>query len=295
MTKESLKPMTASEKLRNAWKALSSTATLNGGAATLMSYDMGAASATGVYLSAALAGAVNKYRALNNGGDAPKTDGFFLRILTDPSITPKIFMGAAAANFMLAAYSTVAGAPEDQSVNALRMAGWVCGFLGDNAMRRLDAANYRTAGTVAVKGSRLRETFNALTVNPTLFYNGASVAFTLSLHGGGSHAAAPSAAENLLLYGAVGLILAGTAHAVKRTWDAAQGRIATDKINDGVMNACSSVSKGMQSMVTTMAGGHPWLAAAQSIFTISNIKVIFETRRALGKKTPEETTAPSIP
>lgn len=286
--------MTSNNRLKNALKAAFSSANLNGAAAALMSIDMGAAPASVVYASAALAGLVNKYRALNNGGDETKSGSgnFFLRILTDPSITPRIFMGAAIFNFALSAYDFWAGNPEHQAENFLRMGGWVCGFLGDNALRRLDAANYKKDATVAVDGSRLRETFNALTANPTLFYNGASIAFMMAMLSGGGEDIL-STVKGEIAVAAIALISVGTAYALKRTWDAAAGKIGTDKINDGVMNYCSSLSKGMQSAVSFMTGGHVALGCAQAIFTCSNIKVIFETRRALGKK--PEPSAPANP
>lgn len=277
--------MTGRDNLKHAANAATSTASLNGGAATLMSIDMGAAPASVVYASAALAGLINKYRVLKNGGDEAESgrDNFFLRILTDPSITPKIFMAAAVFNFALSAYDASTGAPEHLTGNLLRMGGWVCGFLGDNALRRLDAANYKKDATVAVEGSRLRETFNALTANPTLFYNGASIAFTMAMLSAGGEDILSTVKGGIAL-AAIALISVGTAYALKRTWDAAAGKIGTDKINDGVMNYCSSLSKGMQSAVSFMTGGHAALGCAQAIFTCSNIRVIFETRKALDKK-----------
>lgn len=278
---------------RNACKAAFSSASLNGAAAALMSVDMGSLPASAVYLSAVAAGAVNKFRALNNGGDPPETNNPVLRFLTDPSITPRIFMGAAAFNFAMSSYDAFAGPPESQPANLLRMAGWICGFLGDNAVRRLDSANYRKDGTAAVRGSRLRETFNALTANPTLFYNGASIAFMMAVQMAHINGFL-STTKGQIAAAAIGLISIGTAYALKRTRDAAKGKIGTEQINDGVMNYCSSASKGMQSVVTTMTGGHPALAVAQAIFTASNIKVIFETRNALGKKAPGSET-PGLP
>lgn len=278
--------MNDQKKSDNALKSIFSTANLNGCAAVLMSMDMGSIPASVLYIYAILAGTWNKYHALKGAREtAPEETGVVARILKDPSITARVLMAAAAYNFIDSGMDILTGPEGDQAVNVLRTLGWACGFLGDNALRRLDAVNFKKDETFGEKPrSKLRETFNALTANPTIFYNGASMAFTLAVLSSKASAGF-SSLEGGLGLAALCLVLTGIGHAVNRTWKAAKGEIGTDQINDGVMNYCSSASKATQSIVAMMSGKY-WLAAAQIIFTASNIKVIRETREALNKRAP---------
>ena len=275
--------MMTPEKPSPALKAVFSTANMNGTAALLMSLAMGSAPSSALYIAAVLTGTFNKYRSLKNSDAEPDRKGRLSRILMDPSITARVLMLAASYNFLDSSIDAITGPEEDQAANFLRMFGWSCGFLGDNALRKLDAANFqenKMPGTA--KPSKLRVTFNALTANPTLFYNGASMAFTLAILSGKASSGF-SSLEGGIGLAAMGLVLTGVGHAIRRAWKAAKGEIGTDGINDGVMNYCSSASKAAQSSIAIMTGNY-WLAAAQLIFTGSNIKLIYETREALGKK-----------
>lgn len=264
-------------------KAVFSTANLNGAAAVLMSVGMGSAVATALYAGAVLAGTGFKYAALRRGSGRA-VSGISAAA---PTVTAGVFMLAAVWNFASAARDVFAGPEQGRAAGILRMAGWVCGFLGDNALRRLDGVNFREGGALGRAGqSRLRETFNALTANPTIFYNGASVAFTFAALRG-REAAGLLSLENACGAAAAVLIAVGVAHAARKSWQAAQGAIAADGINDGVMNYLSSAAKALQAVATATAGNY-WLAAAQSIFTASNVKLIYETRAALAKKPAPE-------
>jgi hypothetical protein len=275
-------------------KSIFSTANLNGTAAVLMSLDMGSLPASALYIYAVLAGTWNKYQSLKNDGatdSGPDNTSAISRVLKDPSITARVLMAAAAYNFVDSGMDLLTGAEGEQAAHCLRMLGWVCGFLGDNALRRLDMVNFKKDATLGEPPkSKLRETFNALTANPTIFYNGASMAFTLALLSGKASNGFASLEGGIGL-AALCLVLTGIGHAIRRTWKATKGEIDTGQINDGVMNYCSSASKATQSIVALMSGKY-WLATAQLIFTASNIKVIQETREALGKKTPESDPKP---
>lgn len=280
------------EKSGRALKAIFSTATLNGAAALLMSADMGSLPASALYLYAALAGAWNKYQALDdsgvkiNTGEGSGADlGAMARFLKNPSMTARILMAAALYNFADCGVNLVTGPEDEQAANALKAFGWACGFLGDNALRRLDAVNFTKGETLGGKPrSRLREAFNALTANPTIFYNGASMAFTMAILSSRG-ADGFSSLEGGLGMAALCVVLTGIGHAVRRTWQATKGDIETAQINDGVMNYCSSIAKATQGVVSFMSGKY-WLAAAQAIFMASSLKVVHETRDALDRKTP---------
>lgn len=273
------------DKKSAALKAIFSTATLNGTAAVLMSVDMGSLPATALYVCAILAGTWNKYQSLQNDGKTEEQEGEksgFARFLKDPSITARALTLAAGYNFIDSGIALLTGPEADQSANALRTLGWACGFLGDNALRKLDAVNFKKDTIFEEKPrSKLRETFNALTANPTIFYNGASMAFTLAALSSKTSNWL-STVEGSLGLAALALVLGGIGYASARAWKATKGEIGTDQINDGVMNYCSSASKATQGIVSLMSGKY-WLAAAQIIFTASNIKVIRETNDALGK------------
>lgn len=274
------------EKL--ALKALFSTANLNGVAATLMSVDMGTGPATGLYIGAVLAGTYNKYHSLTSGDGGHKS--IVLRAVSHPSITAAAFMLAAGYNFADSAYDLVAQPDSQVGYNLLRMGGWAAGFLGDNALRRLDRVNFRQSAERlggSLKSS-LTKTFNALVSNPTIFYGLASTGFVLAelahrYNPDGSRMPMFSGVEGQLGAATATLVGLGIAYAARNTWRAIKGEIPHEQINDGVMNYMSSAAK-IGYTVLAAATGYYGLAGAHAIFTASNIKVIYETRAALGKK-----------
>jgi hypothetical protein len=271
-------------------RAIFSTANFNGVGATLMSADVGSALGTVLYLAAVSAGTYNKYHGLTDGEGASKNA--VLRAITHPSITAATFMGAAAYNFANATHDYMTQPSTHSAANLLIMAGWVCGFLGDNALRRLDSVNFvQNAGELggSIK-SKLTRTFNALAANPTIFYALTSTSFVMSgltrrVDQAGNPVPVFSGAEGALGIGTSALVGAGLAYAGYRTWQAVHGRITNEQINDGKMNWMAFFAKlGYGALV--FSTGEFGLAAAHLMFAGSSLKVIQETRTALKKEGP---------
>lgn len=273
---------------RLALKAIFSTANLNGTAATLMSVDMGSQLATALYISAVAAGTYNKYHGLTKGDEGKKN--ILLRSVTHPSITAATFMLAAMYNFYDSTHDLFTQPSDQMGYNLLRMGGWAAGFLGDNALRRLDRVNFKQNAEQlggSLKSS-LSRTFNALVSNPTIFYGLASTGFVLAelahrYDGNGKNLPIFYAAEGKLGAATSALVGLGIAYAARNTWRAIKGEITHEQINDGVMNYMSSAAK-IGYTVLAAATGYYGLAGAHLIFTASNIKVIYETRSALSKR-----------
>lgn len=271
-------------------RAIFSTANFNGVGATLMSVDVGSGLGTAMYLAAVSAGTYNKYHSLTNGEGAPKNA--ILRVITHPSITAATFMGAAAYNFANATQAYMAQPGTHSAANLLIMGGWVCGFLGDNALRRLDSVNFvQNANALgsSIK-SKLARTFNALAANPTIFYALTSTCFVMSgltnrIDRAGNPVPVFSGVEGALGIGTSSLVAAGLAYAGYKTWQAVHGKITNEQINDGKMNWMAFFAKlgyGVLAFSTCEYG----LAAAHLMFAGSSLKVIHETRTALKKEEP---------
>jgi hypothetical protein len=264
------------------------TANLNGCGALLMSVDVGTDWSTTLYALAITAGTYNKYNGLSKGvKDDAKSAMYYL---THPSVTAAAFMTAAGYNFIDATHNFMTGPEEMKLTNLFFMAGWGAAFLGDNALRRLDSVNFKKNAQAlgnSIK-SRLTKTFNALCSNPTLFYGFASTGLVMaelahrqdefgqkiSMFAGpeGTAAAATGA-----------LVMLGTMYALHRTWQAAQDKIPTEKINDGIMNSMAFLAKiGYTGLA--FVNGQFGLAAGHFLFSVSSLKTIFETRSALHKK-----------
>lgn len=283
-------------KDRPALKAIFNTANFSGVGAILMSVDVGSPLGTLMYISAVSAGTYNKYHGLTRG-EAQKNP--LLNIATHPAITAATFMGAAGYNFYVAAQNYLSQPGEMALANLLIMGGWVTGFLGDNALRRLDTVNFRQNAQAlgsSVK-SRLSKAFNALVSNPTVFYGLTSTFFVQSGLANRKDEAGNSVPMFAGPEGALGiatgaLVAAGIVYAVYRTWQAANGRIANDQINDGTMNYMAFFAK-LGYSILAFASGEMGLGAAHMMFAGSSLKVIYETRTALNKK--KECAAPASP
>ncbi len=282
---------------RPALKAIFSTANFNGLGATLMSADVGSAAGTAMYVSAVTAGTYNKYHGLTQGTGRKNP---LLNVLTHPAITAATFMGAAGYNFYTATQNYMSGSPEMAAANLLIMAGWVTGFLGDNALRRLDSVNFRKDAEQlggAIK-SKLRRTFNALVSNPTIFYGLTSTCFVLSglthrKDAAGNHIPMFAGYEGALGATTATLVGAGLVYAGYRTWQAAQGRITNEEINDGTMNWMAFIAKLGYGLLAFVNGEYG-LSAAHLMFAGSSLKVIYETRSALGEKKEQALPAPGV-
>lgn len=283
-------------KTRASLKAIFNTANFNGVGATLMSLDVGSALGTLMYFSAVTAGTYNKYHGLTKG-EARK--GPLLNALTHPAITAATFMGAASYNFYVAANNYMTQSNELALTNLLIMSGWITGFLGDNALRRLDTTNFnRNAKALGSSAkSKLRKAFNAVVSNPTIFYGLTSTFFVQSgLANRKDEAGNPvpmfSGPEGALGIATGGLVGVGIGYAAYRTWQAAHGKIPSDQINDGTMNYMAFFAK-LGYGILAFASGEYGLAAAHLMFAGSSLKVIYETRAALSKK--KEPCAPMAP
>ncbi len=280
------------KKPNYALKAIFSTANLKGTAAVCLSIAMGTPLASTLYAGAVLIGTHNKYRSLSKETTT--------HALTSPSITAKIFMAAASYNVIDSGLDIFSGPAEFQTYNALRTTAWLCGFFGDNALRNLDDVNFSQSKDLRKPvPSKLRDTFNTLVANPTIFYSGTSAAFTLAILANGPVHWLYSL-EGAIGTSAIALFSLGIAHAIRKTWQATTGEISTDKINDGVMNTLAATAKAGQCVLALMTG-HYWFAAAQAIFSGSSVKLLFETREALegdrgeNRKKKDNTNKPDTP
>lgn len=285
-------------KDRPALKAIFNTANFSGVGAILMSVDVGSPLGTLMYICAVTAGTYNKYHGLTRG-EARKNP--LLNIVTHPAITAATFMGAAGYNFYVAAHNYATQPSEMAIANLLVMGGWVTGFLGDNALRRLDTTNFRKNAKElgsSVK-SKLSKAFNAMVSNPTIFYGLTSTFFVQSgLANRKDEAGNPvpmfSGPEGALGIATGSLVVAGILYAAYRTWQAAQGKIPNEQINDGTMNYMAFCAK-LGYSILAFASGEYGLGAAHMMFAGSSLKVIYETRTALNKKPTTPSQAPTTP
>jgi hypothetical protein len=268
-------------------KAVFSTANLNGCGALLMSADVGTSWSTFLYAAAVSAGTYNKYHGLSKGDGAYKNKA--INYITHPSITAAAFMTAAGYNFLNATNNFITGPDDMMLTNSLYMMGWAAAFLGDNALRRLDSVNFKKSAKALGNSisSKLKKTFNALCSNPTLFYGFASTGLVLAelahrTDEMGQKIPMFSGSEGMLGAATGLLVLAGTVYALRRTWQAVQGKVSNEKINDGTMNTMAFFAKiGYTGLAA--ANMQFGLAAGHLMFAISSLKTIFETRSALGK------------
>lgn len=279
-----------------ALKAIFSTANFNGVGATLMSVDVGSALGTAMYISAVAAGTYNKYHGLTQGEDGKKNA--VLNALTHPAITAATFMGAAGYNFIDATHNYLTQPDELSVANLLIMGGWVTGFLGDNALRRLDSVNFKQNAKELGSSitSKLTRTFNALVSNPTIFYGLTSTCFVMAglthrVDAAGKPLPVFSGMEGALGASTAALVGLGIAYAGYRTWQAVQGKITNEEINDGKMNYMAFFAKLGYGMLA-FANGEFGLAAAHLMFAGSSLKVIYETRSALNKKNDSDKPMP---
>lgn len=269
-------------------RSVFNTANLNGCGALLMSVDVGTSWSTFLYAAAVMAGTYNKYHGLSKNDTADKSGAMYY--LTHPSVTAAAFMGAAGYNFINAANNLSTQPDEMKLTNLFFMAGWGAAFLGDNALRRLDSVNFRKSANAlgnSIK-SKLTKTFNALCSNPTLFYGFASTGLVMAelahrKDAAGQHMSMFSGPEGVAAALTGTLVCAGTLYALRRTWQAAQDKIPTERINDGAMNTMACLAKiGYTGLA--FINGQYGLAAGHFMFSVSSLKTIFETRSALNKK-----------
>lgn len=267
-------------------KSIFNTANLNGSGALLMSVDVGTTWSTYLYGAAILAGTVNKYRGLSGANDNNKG---IMNYITNPSVTACAFMIAAGYNFIDATTNFLTQPDELKAMNGLLMLGWGAAFLGDNALRRLDKVNFKQSAEALGRSmkSRISKTFNALCSNPTLFYGFASTGMVTAelahrFDDIGNKIPMFSGPEGVAAGATVALVGAGTAYALSRTWQSAQGKIPMEKINDGIMNSMAFLAKIGYTGLAFVSGQYG-LAAGHLMFSISSLKSIFETRAALHK------------
>ena len=267
-------------------KSVFNTANLNGSGALLMSVDVGTSWSTYLYGVAILAGTINKYRGLS-GVDVNRKG--LTNYITNPSVTACAFMVAAGYNFIDATNNFLTQPDELKAMNGLLMLGWGAAFLGDNALRRLDKVNFKQSAEALGHSmkSRISKTFNALCSNPTLFYGFASTGMVTAelahrIDDIGNKIPMFTGTEGLAAGATIGLVGLGTAYALSRTWQCAQGKIPMEKINDGIMNGMAFLAKIGYTGLAFISGQYG-LAAGHLMFSVSSLKSIFETRAALHK------------
>jgi hypothetical protein len=286
-------------KAKHLLHSVFSTANLNGCGALLMSADVGTSWSTYLYAAAVTAGTYNKYHSLTKGEGASKNA--LMHYVSHPAITAAAFMGAAGYNFANATANFITGPDDMKLTNLFFMAGWGAAFLGDNALRRLDSVNFKNDAKSlgnSIK-SKLTKTFNALCSNPTLFYGFASTGLVMAelAHRKdelGQPLSMFAGPEGTLGAATGALVLAGTAYALRRTWQAAQDKIPTEKINDGTMNSMAFLAK-MGYTGLAFVNGQFGLAAGHFLFSVSSLKTIFETRSALNKEGASKGADPKLP
>lgn len=282
-------------KKKHILKSIFNTANFNGCGALLMSVDVGTSWSTYLYATAIIAGTYNKYKGLAKGDNADKSN--IMYYLSHPAVTAAAFMGAAGYNFYDATNKFFTQGDDMQLTNLFFMAGWGAAFLGDNALRRLDSVNFKKSAQALGTSmkSKLTKTFNALCSNPTLFYGFASTGLVMAELAHRTDAMGQplpifSGPEGMAALATGALVGAGTLYALHRTWQAAQNKIPTEKINDGTMNTMAFLAKiGYTGLA--FINGQFGLAAGHFLFSVSSIKTIFETRAALKNK---NCTAPAL-
>lgn len=287
--------MTTARTLKNIKKSVINAANLNGLGAVSLSLGLGSAAGSLLFAFAMIWGTCNKYRSLTHFAE-PDTAGnrqmrLLLRLAGDPSVTATILMIAAFWNLADAACDLATQGRELIPANAARTAAWLCGVLGDNALRKLDRRNFGPPPAPGIQGhSGLRAGWDAAAANPALFYLGSGIAFTAAMLPGHPLASPPGIAGAAIII----VMAAGIAHALRRTMAATAGKIPIAAINDGIVNySCMAGNMGIA--ILAVVTGHPAVACAETLFSLSALSALYETRSALGKAgqtMPQRETAP---
>ncbi|MFZ4763142.1 MAG: hypothetical protein ACOYK8_10030 [Alphaproteobacteria bacterium] len=261
-----------------ALKAIFNTANMSSMGAIFLSLGLGAREGAAIFAMAIVVGTYNKYQALTEK-ELLSQKNIWQKQMADPSLTAKIVMGAATINLLHSVYQLF-NEPGNEAMNITKASAWLFGLVGDNALRRLDKVNFQqNEDVVATKKSPLMASMEAMTYNPTFFYNLSNISMVAVLLQNPSNSA-----FDMLMGGiTASLYVAADMHALKKSWAAAQGQISAQEVNDGIMNRLTSVGGVGQGVLAGVTGNF-WVAGAQIMFATSSMFSLYETRLALRKK-----------
>lgn len=256
--------------------AFFNSANLNGLAAILLSWGIGAWPGTLVFALAVVIGTYNKARPFT-----PKEDtNPWLKHWSDPSLTAKILMLAAALNCATSCFEVVMGAANERLYHTLAAFAWGFGVAGDDALRRNDRANF-TAVDAQNYPAGWRGALFLAARNPSFYYLAVNIFMGgATLLKSGTEVGTLPLVINVL----VTLIsLAGMGYCIWRAYLAYGGKIEQHQINDGVVNHANVLTNTGIGTIA-LIGGHNTIFLAQFLFCLSNIRAIQETRRALKRE-----------
>lgn len=256
--------------------AFLNSANLNGLAAILLSWGIGAWPGTLIFALAVVIGTYNKARPFT----LKENTSPWLKYWSDPSLTAKILMLAAALNCAISCFEVIMGAANERLYHALAALAWGFGVAGDDALRRNDRANF-TAVKAQNRPAGKRGAIFLAARNPSFYYLACNI-FTSSttLIKSGAEVGSISLTVNIIV---VIISLAGMGYCIWRAYLADAGRINQDQINDGTVNYANVLTNTGIGTIA-LIGGHNTIFLAQFLFCLSNIRAIQETRRALKRE-----------
>lgn len=259
-------------------KVLFSASNLNGLAAMFLSYSLGSIAGTLIFAAAALIGCINKYRSLIGKNNF---QNFWLKRLTDPSLTAQILMAAAGMNAIMAVYNIV-NDPENMTHHIFLMIAWSFGVLGDDALRRNDKTNFSDIAKEKLQKFWLK-TLIYVTRNPIFYYMFVNIFFSLAILIAPMKSAAQNGALLSLTILAITLAVGGIIYAIRQGYRMLTNKISAHQTNNGISNFMMIL---INVIMGTMAylQGLEWLILSQILFCASNIMIFFETQNALAKE-----------
>ncbi len=262
-------------------KSAFNTANLSGLAAVFLSYSIGSAAGTLVFLLAVLVGSYNKYQSVRGKYGAADTNPL-LNLIRNPALTAQILMLAAFINFIKAGYNGFMAPDEQISYFICLSLAWLFGFLGDDALRRNDTTNFsdpllRNNQALWIK------TFIYVTRNPVFYYLLTNLFFSSAIFltpGSNQESSSFLFFINTL---AVITALSGVFYGIIRGVKMMKGIIDPSQTNNGVINFIT-VIMNLEIGIISMIQGLYWVVFAQILFAIANITCLYETRHALDKE-----------
>lgn len=264
-------------------KSIFNAANLSGLAAIFLSYSIGSLLGTFIFIIAVFIGSYNKYRSVINNHYDPTTK-IFLKILNDPSLTAQILMVAAFINFVKTGYDGLIS-PTEEFIYFITLAtAWFFGFLGDDALRRNDKANF--SSNILPKDQPLWiKTLIYVTRNPVFYYLITNMFFSIAilLSPQGELIEEDKAILEAINILAILTAIIGVSYSIWRGTQMIQKKISPAQTNDGVINWITvliNIEIGVMSIMQEIY----WVAFAQILYIVANITCLYETRIALKKE-----------
>ncbi len=276
--------MSSPYKIEAIKKSIFNAANLSGLSAVFLSYSIGSLLGTLAFIVAVIIGSFNKYKAVTHQDKIKHKKGL-LKILDDPSLTAQILMLAAFINFIKAVYSgTTTTIPSEVLYFAVLAPAWFFGFLGDDALRRNDKANF-SSKILSKRKPLWIKTFIYVTRNPVFYYILTNIFFSMAilLSPQGNNSDTMISIIGVLNIIAIITALFGLSYAFWKGIQMIRGKITPEQTNDGMINFVT-VLINLEIGVMAFMQGLYWIVLSQLLFAVANIVCLYETRHALSKE-----------